>query len=74
MMRLLAGHSVNMFHPIPVETGCWWLPVLRNGEECLGLSAISTKEFTNIFAEMVLDTNIKATSKGAMRFEALKVR
>ena len=36
MMALLAGLRVSMFYMLPVEEGCWWLPVLRNGENCLG--------------------------------------
>jgi CheY-like chemotaxis protein len=67
MMRLLESHCLSMFHLVPVENGCWWLPVLRNGEDCLGRSAVNTEEFTHILAEMVLDIHINVRSKGATR-------
>jgi len=39
LIALLAGSRVSMFHRVPVEEGCWWLPVLRNGHNCLGAAA-----------------------------------
>lgn len=39
MMALLAGLSVSMFYMLPVEEDCWWLPVLRNGANCLDTPA-----------------------------------
>lgn len=55
MTRLLTGLRVSMFHMLPVEEGCWWLPVVRNGEECLGDPAMSPHEFTYVLAEVVRD-------------------
>jgi len=67
MMLLLGSNCLSMFHLVPVENGRWWLPVLRNGEDCLGRSAVNTEEFTQILAEMVLYIHINARSKGAPR-------
>jgi hypothetical protein len=53
MMALLAGRRVSMFYMLPVEEGCWWLPVLRNGENCLGTRAIRTTEFTYVLIEII---------------------
>jgi len=53
MMALLAGLRVSMFYMLPVEEGCWWLPVLRNGENCLGAPAIRTSEFTYVLVEII---------------------
>ena len=50
---LLAGSCSNMFHRLPVEEGCWWMPVLRNGESCLGAAAFRSNEFIRVFAEIV---------------------
>ncbi len=41
MMALLAGLRVSMFYILPVEEGCWWLPVLRNGENRFGPPRLS---------------------------------
>jgi hypothetical protein len=49
----LAGSCVTVFHRLPVEEGCWWLPVLRNGKHCLGTPAFRPSEFTCVFAEVV---------------------
>jgi hypothetical protein len=53
MLALLAGLRVSMFYMLPVEEGCWWLPVLRNGENCLGTPAIRTTEFTYVLIEII---------------------
>jgi hypothetical protein len=53
MMSLAAGLSINMFHLLPVEEGGWWLPVLREGQDCLGARAVRTKEFSKVLSAMV---------------------
>jgi hypothetical protein len=53
VMALLANSHVSMFYRLPVEEGCWWVPVLRNGENCLGTPAFRPSEFTSVFAEIV---------------------
>jgi len=45
MMALLADSRVSMFYRLPVEEGCWWVPVFRNGENCLGTPAFRPSEF-----------------------------
>jgi hypothetical protein len=40
IMSLLAGLPINMFHQLPVEEGGWWLPVLREGQDCLGVDGV----------------------------------
>jgi hypothetical protein len=62
MMALLAGLRVSMFYMLPVEEGCWWLPVLRNGENCLGTPAIRTTEFTYVLIEIIKGIATDATS------------
>ena len=49
----LSGSSTTLFYMLPVEVGCWWVPVLRNGENCLGTPAFRPSEFTSVFAEIV---------------------
>ena len=53
LIVLLAGLRVSMFHMLPVEEGCWWLPVIRNGEKCLGTPALGSGEFSYVLVEMV---------------------
>lgn len=58
MMTLLRGLPVTMFHMLPVEKGCWWLPVLRDGKDCLGMCALRASEFREVFAEIVRSTRL----------------
>ncbi len=61
LIAVLAGSRVSMFHRVPVEEGCWWLPVLRNGHNCLGAAAFRPSEFTCIFSEIVKSIIIDGT-------------
>jgi len=61
IVALLAGSHVSMFHRVPVEEGCWWLPVLRNGHNCLGAAAFRPNEFTCVFSEIVKSIITEAT-------------
>ena len=45
VIALLANSHVSMFYRLPVEEGCWWVPVLRNGENCLGTPVFRPSEF-----------------------------
>jgi len=53
LIAVLASSHVSMFHRVPVEEGCWWLPVLRNGHNYLGAAAFRESEFTCVFGEIV---------------------
>ena len=41
----LAGSETSIFYTLPVENGCWWLPVLRRGQDCHGTPAFRRNEF-----------------------------
>lgn len=36
----LSGSRTSLFYMLPVEVGCWWVPILRTGVDCLGSSAV----------------------------------
>jgi hypothetical protein len=57
MMALLTGLHVSLFYVLPVEEGCWCLPVLRNGENCFGTPAFRRREFTYVLADIVRSMN-----------------
>jgi hypothetical protein len=58
LLALPAGLPVNVFHLLPVEEGCWWLPVLRSGVHCLGMPALRKSEFHKALAVMIRDMRI----------------
>jgi hypothetical protein len=63
IVSLLARQCVSMFQVLRVEKGFWRLPVIRNGQDCLGTSAFSSKDFTYTLAEIVMGIHINITSR-----------
>jgi len=41
----LIGSNASIFYTFPVENGCWWLPMLRHGQDCHGAPAFRRSEF-----------------------------
>src|SRR5271154_5439931 len=35
----LGGSNSTVFYSCPIEDGCWWLPLVRCGQKCLGAPA-----------------------------------
>jgi hypothetical protein len=50
---LLSGSRTTLFYALPVERGCWWVPILRVGEECFGAPALRPTEFANALDEVI---------------------
>jgi hypothetical protein len=50
---LLIGSNTTLVYSYPVETGCWWLPAIRNGQSCWGSLAMRPNEFV-VFLDDVL--------------------
>jgi hypothetical protein len=55
LIALLSGSRASLFCSLRVETGYWWLPVLRIGKECFGTAAFRLDEFTRAFNQLVRD-------------------
>ena len=60
MMSILLNLHITMFHMLPVEDNCWWLPVFRDGENCLGAPAFHANEVRWVLAEVVKDIVTRA--------------
>jgi hypothetical protein len=43
---------VTAFLCLPVENGCFWLPAIDAGKECLGLPALRPREFASTLEKM----------------------
>jgi hypothetical protein len=41
----LIGSSTTLIYSYPVETDCWWLPAVKNGQLCWGSLAMRPSEF-----------------------------
>jgi hypothetical protein len=53
LVALLEGSTTTLFYFQPVESGCWWLPVLRNGRNCFGSPALLPSEFAPVLDEVI---------------------
>jgi hypothetical protein len=49
----LSGSRTTLFYALPVEVGCWWVPVLRAGTDCFGTPALRPREFFDVLNEIV---------------------
>jgi hypothetical protein len=55
----LAAPDCSAFRSCPVENGCWWLPVMFQGKECLGSPAFRSKEFFARLEKIVSEIEYK---------------
>jgi hypothetical protein len=53
MLPRLGGSNCSVFSAFPVERGCWWLPMMYIGRECLGVPAMRTAEFLALLDDTV---------------------
>jgi hypothetical protein len=51
----LTGSAISIFYTFPVENDCWWLPVLRKGQDCHGSPAFRRNEFPSELERMLQD-------------------
>jgi len=49
----LSGSRTTLFYALPVEVGCWSVPILRVGTECFGAPALRPSEFSDVLNEIV---------------------
>lgn len=60
---LLSGSPTTLFYALRVEVGCWWVPLLRLGEECFGAPALRPREFANALDEVLKEIRAAATRR-----------
>jgi hypothetical protein len=53
LAALLIGSNTTLVYSYPVETGCWWLPAVKNGQSCWGSLAMRPSEFI-VFLDDIL--------------------
>jgi hypothetical protein len=53
LVSSVIGSRASVFCAHAVEEGCWWLPVVRHGQECLGNSALRPNEFRILLEQML---------------------
>jgi hypothetical protein len=53
---LLVGSNTTLVYSYPVETGCYWLPAVKNGRSCWGSLAMRPSEFVLYLDDILKET------------------
>jgi hypothetical protein len=53
LIAALSESDCTVFFSYPVEEGCWWLPLVRHGQKCLGAPAVRPNEFVGLLGRLV---------------------
>ena len=56
----LSGSRTTLFYALPVEVGCWWVPVLRVGAKCVADPALRPREFSHLLDRIVHEISAAA--------------
>jgi hypothetical protein len=51
--------NCSVFYRFSVGDGCWWLPAMDHGKECLGATALRPREFVSVLDHLMRE--IEAT-------------
>jgi hypothetical protein len=62
LVAFLEGSLTTLFYAQEVEQGCWWLPALRFGENCLGSVALRSSEFGSVLDETIKEIRRRSFS------------
>ena len=60
MVERLEELNCSVFYRYPVGDGCWWLPAMDRGKECLGATALRPREFVSALNQIVRETEATA--------------
>ena len=53
LVAALSQSDCSVFFSYPVEGGCWWLPLVRHGQKCLGALAVRPSGFVGLLDRLV---------------------
>lgn len=67
LIGMLAGSQASLFCSYAVKDGCWWLPVMRRGESCLGSPAFQPGEFADVLVKMLREIGGRGTPQREQR-------
>jgi hypothetical protein len=63
---LLSGTPATLFYALRLEVGCWWVPLLRLGEECFGAPALSPSDFANALDNVLKEIRAASTEPASL--------
>ncbi len=53
LIPLVQGRSTSLFSYLPAKDGCWWLPLVQSGKECISGPALPEPDFMEKLEELV---------------------
>ena len=62
LAALLIGSDTTLVYSYPVETGCWWLPAVKNGQSCWGSLAMQPSEFIDFLDDFLKQMGSRETA------------
>ena len=54
LMNLLVDSESSLYTCLPVQDDCWWVPVIRRGQFCLGTPALRSREFCDELTQILM--------------------
>ncbi len=57
-IALLGESNCSAFYCYPVEDDCWWLPLVRRGQECEAVPALRPSEFFSLLDQLVREIKL----------------
>jgi len=73
LMKLLSGSESSLYTCLPVQDDCWWVPVIREGQFCLGTPALRSREFCEELTRILTRASLpRIPIRSAPRPEAKK--
>jgi len=58
----LIGSSTTLIYFYPMETDCWWLPAVKNGQSCWGSLAMRPSEFIGFLDDILKEISSRQTA------------
>jgi hypothetical protein len=62
LAALLIGSDTTLVYSYPVETGCWWLPAVKNGQSCWGSLAVPPSELIDFLNDILQEKGARKTA------------
>jgi len=61
LAALLIGSNTTLVYSYPVETGCWWLPAVKDGQSSWGSLAMQPSEFMGFLDDSIKEIRSRQT-------------
>jgi hypothetical protein len=53
LIPLVEGRSISLYSYLPAKDGCWWLPLVKSGAECISGPAMPELEFMEMLEGLI---------------------